>query len=335
MHMRRHSIVVAILLSAPLVSACQPEELVTIPDTFPKMPVPDNNQLTRERVDLGKRLFYEPMLSRTGEIACSSCHKQEHAFADPRQFSEGVEGRLGDRNAPPLFNLAWNTSFFWDGNAPTLEHQVIGPIVNPLEMDMKMTDVVDRVAMDGSYVRQFEAAYGRKPDPEGVTKAIASFMRTMVSGDSRHDRFVRGDRTALNEGEQRGRELFFSERAECFHCHVGFNLTNNGFHNNGTRLDDLDLGREKITERASDHGKFKVPSLRNVAVTAPYMHDGSLATLEDVVEHYSKGGQGHPNTDPTIHALDLTDGEKADLAAFLGTLTDGAFLSDPRFQQLR
>jgi cytochrome c peroxidase len=317
---------------AALVSACQPEELVTVPKSFPDMPVPGDNQLTRERVDLGKRLFFDQQISRTRDVACASCHKQENAFADPRRVSEGVEGRLGDRNAPPLFNLAWNTSFFWDGGAPTLEHQVIGPIANPLEMDMKLEDVVSRVALDASYVRQFEAAYGRKPDPGALTKAIASFMRTMVSGDSRYDRFVHGDRTALGEAEQRGKELFFSERAECFHCHVGFNFTNNGFHNNGTRFDDLDLGREKITERQSDRGKFKVPSLRNVAVTAPYMHDGSLATLEDVVEHYSKGGQGHPNTDPTIHALDLAPQERADLVAFLRALTDDAFLSDPRFK---
>ena len=333
--MSRHPMVLAVSLATSLLSACQSEKLVTVPQGFPKMPVPENNLLTRDRVDLGKRLFFDQQLSRTGDVACASCHKQENAFADPRRFSEGVEGRLGDRNAPPLFNLAWNTSFFWDGGAPTLEHQVIGPIMNPLEMDMKLEQVVARVAADTSYVQQFQAAYGRKPDPEGVTKAIASFMRTMVSGDSRYDRFVHGDKGALTTAEQRGKELFFSERGECFHCHVGFNFTNNGFHNNGTRLDDPDLGREKITERPGDRGKFKVPSLRNVAVTAPYMHDGSLATLEEVVAQYSKGGQGHPNTDPTIHSLDLTAEEQADLVAFLRALTDEAFMADPRFKEPR
>ena len=160
-------------------------------------------------------------------------------------------------------------------------------------------------------------------------------MRTMVSGDSRYDRFQAGDDAALSEAEKRGKELFFSERAECFHCHVGFNLTNNGFHNNGTRADDPDLGRELVTEKPSDRGKFKVPSLRNVAVTAPYMHDGSLATLEDVVEHYARGGQGHPNTDATIHPLELSAEEKADLVAFLRSLTDEAFLEDARFKPER
>lgn len=321
-----------VALASALLSACGTDELVTLPKSFPQLRVPEDNALTREKVDLGKRLFYDSRLSRTQEVACASCHSQEHAFADPRRVSTGVEGRQGTRNAPPLFNLAWNKSFFWDGGAPTLEHQVIGPIVNPLEMDMRMEDVVGRVAADASYVRQFEAAFHQPPSPEGVTQAIASFMRTMVSGESRYDRFKDGDTSALSASEKRGMDLFFSERAECFHCHVGFNLTNNGFHNNGARPDDPDLGRERITEQASGRGKFKVPSLRNVAVTAPYMHDGSLATLEAVIEHYAKGGQGHPNTDPTIHPLELTAQEKADLAAFLRSLTDESFLADPRFR---
>jgi cytochrome c peroxidase len=320
------------LLLGVLLTACGADELVSVPASFPAMRVPEDNALTRERVELGKQLFFDPGLSRTGDVACASCHEQEHAFADPRRVSVGVEGRVGTRNAPPLFNLAWNTSFFWDGGAPTLEHQVIGPLVNPLEMDMTMEEVVRRVAADPSYVRQFEAAYDGRPSPEGITKAIASFMRTLVSGDSRYDRFEEGDTSALTSAEQRGMELFFSERAECFHCHVGFNLTNNGFHNNGTRPDDPDLGREGITEKALDRGKFKVPSLRNIAVTAPYMHDGSFATLEEVVEHYDRGGEGHPNTDPTLHPLGLTAEEKADLVAFLRALTDEAFLTDSRLQ---
>lgn len=195
---------------------------------------------------------------------------------------------------------------------------------------MTMEEAVRRLSSDASYVEMFAEAFGTGPSPGALTKSIAAFMRTLVSGDSRHDRFVRGETGALSASEQRGMQLFFSERAECFHCHVGFNLTNNGFHNNGTRPDDPDLGREAVTERPADRGKFKVPSLRNVAVTAPYMHDGSLLTLEEVIEHYDRGGQGHPNTDPTIHPLRLTAEEKADLAAFLRALTDEAFLTDPR-----
>lgn len=312
-------------------AACAPADVVTVPARFPPMPIPDGGELTVERVALGRALFHDPRLSRTEEVSCASCHLQEHAFSDPARVSVGVEGRLGGRNAPPLFNLAWNTSFFWDGNAPTLEHQVAGPIKNPLEMDMRLDEVVQRLEADPVTVQQFRAAWRREPDPEGVTHALAAFLRTMVSGDSRFDRFEQGDRSALDAAEQRGRELFFSERAECFHCHVGFNFTNNGFHNNGIRADDPDLGRELVTERASDRGRFKVPSLRNVGVTAPYMHDGSLPTLEAVVEHYSHGGEGHPNTDPTIHPLNLSVQEQADLVAFLKSLTDPVFLEDPKF----
>jgi cytochrome c peroxidase len=326
--MPRHTIAFV----AALLAACSvPSELVVLPDDFPALPVPADNTLTAERVQLGKRLFYELRLSRTEDVSCGSCHVQEHAFADPRRFSVGVEGRTGERNSPPLFNLGWNTAFFWDGGAPTLEHQVIGPITNPLEMDMTMNEATKRLDSEPSYRALFDRAYGAPPSPGGITKAIASFMRTLVSGNSRYDRFQRGEADALSKIEQEGMELFFSERAECFHCHVGFNFTNNGFHNNGTAAEDVDLGRAMVTERALDEGKFKVPSLRNVAVTAPYMHDGSIATLDQVIEHYDRGGLGHPNTDPTIQPLGLSGAEKASLVAFLEALTDERFLDDPRF----
>lgn len=314
-----------------VLSACAPNEIVSVPAEFPPLPVPEDNLLSAPRVDLGRRLFHDTRLSRTGELSCASCHRQEHAFADPRRLSVGVRERVGERNSPALFNLAWNTSFFWHGGAPTLEHQVIGPITNPLEMDMTMEEAVQRLSADPADVERFRSAYGEAPSPSAITRAIASFMRTLVSGDSRYDQFQRGDTSALSEIERDGMELFFSERAECFHCHTGFNFTNNGFHNNGIRPDDPDRGRASVTERASDEGRFKVPSLRNVAVTAPYMHDGSLETLEDVIDHYRGGGRGHPNTDPTIHPLDLDDGERAALVAFLRALTDDVFLTDPRF----
>lgn len=315
-----------ILLSLLLPIACSP--LVEVPETFPDMPVPEDNPLTAEKVELGRALFFDERLSRTGEVSCGSCHLQENAFADPRALSVGVEGRVGERNAPPLFNLAWNTSFFWDGGVRTLEQQVIGPITNPLEMDMTMGEVVTRLRDDEEMVRRFEDAFGEGPSPEGITKAIASFERTLVSGDSRFDRHQAGEEGVLSDEELQGEAIFFGERGECFHCHVGFNLTNNRVLNNG--MDTGDEGLARVTERASDEGKFKVPSLRNVALTAPYMHDGSLGTLEEVVDHYAQGGQGHPNTDPTIHALELSDSDKAALVAFLRTLTDDAFTRDAR-----
>ncbi|MBX3158893.1 MAG: hypothetical protein KF773_23205 [Deltaproteobacteria bacterium] len=315
-----------------LVVGCTDDFDVDVPAGFPALPVPADNALTAERVHLGKRLFYDTQLSRTREVACGSCHLAEHAFADPRRLSAGVEGRLGSRNAPSIVNLAYNTSFFWDGGAPTLEQQAIGPIINPLEMDMKIGDVVARLEADASYVDAFDRAYDTRPSPGTVTKALASFMRTIVSGDSRYDRFQRGDATALTESEQRGLAIATGERGECFHCHVGFNFTNNGFRNNNLYADYVDLGRARVTELADDVGKFKVPTLRNVALTAPYMHDGSLPTLEAVVEHYSSGGFASPTSDPTIRPLDLTAEEKRDLVAFLRALTDESLATDPRFR---
>lgn len=324
---RASSLAVAVATAALTLAACA--GMVPTPKHFPPAPTPADNEITSARFALGKKLFYDKRLSRTAEVSCASCHKQELAFADPRAVSIGVHGRSGTRNAPPLINLAWNTSFFWDGGAKTLEQQAIGPITNPLEMDMTMEEVVRRVNADPEYRRLSQAAYGSEPKPEIVTKGIASFMRSLVSGTSRYDQYLQGNTGALNASERRGASIALGERGDCFHCHVGFNLTNNSFANNG--LVSADPGRTKITEKAEDEGKFKVPTLRNVALTAPYMHDGSLATLRDVIEFYSRGGQGHPNTDPTIRPLNLSAQEKEDLLAFLGSLTDEGFTRNPHF----
>jgi cytochrome c peroxidase len=305
-----------------LLVGCTDDFTVDVPEDFPALPVPTDNALTADRVSLGKRLFFDTQLSRTREVSCASCHLPDHAFADPRQFSIGVDGNVGTRNAPALVNLAYNTSFFWDGGAPTLEQQAIAPIINPLEMDMKIGDVVDRLAQDASYVDAFARAYDSPPSPGTLTRALAAFERTLVSGNSRYDRFQRGDRSALSAAEQRGMAIALGERGECFHCHVGFNFTNNSFRNNGLYERYTDIGRARVTELDSDIGKFKVPTLRNVALTAPYMHDGSLPTLEDVVDHYSSGGFVSETVDPAIRPLDLTSDEKHDLVAFLRALTD-------------
>jgi cytochrome c peroxidase len=196
---------------------------------------------------------------------------------------------------------------------------------------MSLGEVVQRVSADPEYVKLSRSAYGSEPRPEVVTKAIATFMRSLISGTSRYDRYLAGDTSALSASEKRGAAIALGERGDCFHCHVGFNLTNNTFANNG--LVSADAGRKEITGKDDDDGKFKVPTLRNVALTAPYMHDGSLATLRDVVDFYSRGGQGHPNTDPTIRPLGLTAQEKEDLIAFLGSLTDEGFVHNPRFAQ--
>jgi len=305
-----------------LLTACASQ--LAVPSHFPPLPSPAGNEPTAARIDLGRKLFHDARLSRTQEVSCATCHLQANAFADPKAVSTGVEGRTGTRNAPPLANLAWNTSFFWDGRAKTLEEQALGPITNPLEMDMTIPELVARVAADPEYARMSQSAYGRAPDQEVVAKALASFMRSLVSGTSRYDRHLGGDTTALTPAEKRGAAIALGERGECFHCHVGFNLTNNTFANNG--MNTADRGREEVTKRADDLGKFKVPTLRNVGVTAPYMHDGSVATLREVVEHYANGGAGHPNTDPVIRPLELTEQERLDLVAFLEALTDAPFI---------
>jgi cytochrome c peroxidase len=293
---------------------------------------PNDNQLTEARAQLGKRLFYDTRLSRTSDVACATCHEQALAFAAPGVTSMGVEGRTGNRNAPALVNLAWGERFFWDGSTPTLEQQAGKPIENPNEMDLPITEAVARVAQDPSYVALFLAAYEAPPSELTLRNALASFVRALVSADSAYDRHLRGDDTAFDEAARRGEQVFLGERGGCFHCHPVGTLTNEGLFNNGTYAGGADTGRQLITGRSGDIGKFKVPGLRNVEVTAPYMHNGSVATLEAVIDQYDRGGNGDPTTDPQIMPLSLTAGEKADLLAFLRSLTDPNFLVDPRFR---
>jgi cytochrome c peroxidase len=294
---------------------------------------PADSPLTEARARLGRRLFYDKRLSRTGTIACASCHRQEHAFADRAAVSTGVDGRTGTRNAPALVNRAWGSSFFWDGRATSLERLVGQPIENPLEMGLRLGDAVGVVARDAAYAREFSAAFdGAPPSVETLQRALASFVRTLVSGGSPYDRHLRGDDAHFGPAARRGEALFSSGKAGCFRCHPGGPLTNGGYFNNGTYVAGGDPGRQALTGRVGDLGKFKVPTLRNVGASAPYMHDGSLATLRDVVDQYARGGRGDPATDPLIKPLSLSEAEKSDIVAFLDSLTDADFLSDPRYR---
>jgi cytochrome c peroxidase len=277
-------------------------------------------------------LFYETSLSRTGEISCASCHRQEYAFSDPKPVSAGVEAVQGTRNAPALVNLAWSERFFWDGRAASLEEQAGEPIESPVEMDLSLDDAVARLSANPSYASDFETTFGEPVTADTLRKALASFMRVLVSGDSPYDRHLAGDDSQFGAAAARGEQLFFSEKAECFHCHPQGALTNDGFFNNGSYREGGDEGRKGVTGRSGDLGKFKVPGLRNVAASAPYMHDGSLTTLREVVEQYAAGGLGHPTTDPQIVLLPLTADDIDDLLAFLEALTDQAFLEDPRLR---
>jgi cytochrome c peroxidase len=304
-----------------------------VPAGFPKVAYPDNNLPTADRWLLGKKLFYDPILSVDGSISCASCHQQQLAFSDDRSVSLGVADRPGTRNAPSLANVAYHPYFMREGAVPTLEMQILVPIQEHNEFDFNVLRIADLLRQDASYVELAQKAYGREPDAFVITRAIANFERTLLSGNSRYDQYL-ADNTSnvLNEAEKRGMELFFSERTQCASCHAGFNFTNYSFQNNGLYEQYPDSGRFRLTRKETDRDKFKVPGLRNVEVTSPYMHDGSLTSLEEVLDHYNRGGHDHRNKSLLIKPLGLSEQEKADLIVFLGTLTDHDFLENPLYQ---
>ena len=295
--------------------------------------MPEDNQFTEARWKLGKKLFFDPVMSSDLSVSCASCHKPELAFTDGKRVSEGVALRPGTRNAPSLANVAFLPYYTREGGVPTLEMQILVPIQEHAEFDFNILLVADRLKQDSAYVQESWIAYGREPDPYVITRAIACFERTLISGESRYDEYLRGNRFALNEKELRGMRLFFSDRLACSECHGGFNFTDYGFQNNGLYEQYEDPGRLRLTNKESDRALFKVPSLRNVAITAPYMHDGSVNNLESVVAHYNEGGKGHVHQSSLVHPLNLTASEQGALVAFLETLTDEAFLSNPNFRK--
>lgn len=299
------------------------EYVLPIPKGFPYPDIPVDNKLTLNKIELGKLLFFDPILSRDSSISCASCHSQNYFFADSLRVSKGVDGRKGTRNSPSLINVAYQPSMFWDGGNPTLEQQVLGPIDSHVEFDFDIHKIVNRLLKHTLYPDLFTRAFGQEPSIFTLTRAIAAFERTLIGGKSRYDKYLQQvDTNALSISEKNGLRLFFSEEAECFHCHQGFLFTDFSFRNNGLYETYADSGRARITQIPSDVGKFKVPSLRNVARTAPYMHDGSLSTLEEVLDHYISGGKNHNNKSPIIQPLSLTTQEKSDIINFLKSLTD-------------
>lgn len=308
----------------------------TMSDTFPLPALPRDNPLIVERVELGERLFNDPALSRDHTISCATCHPQAAAFADPQRFSVGVDGRTGSRQSMPLLNLAWKSEFFWDGRAPSLRAQALLPIEDHLEMDEKLENVVAKLQKTSA--ADFERAFGTpQVTAERIGMAIENYLLTLTSHDSRFDRAMRGQ-DKLSPLEQRGFELFMMEReprmgsmgADCFHCHGGALFTDHQFRNNGLAIDAADLGRAKVTGVSIDRGAFATPTLRNIALTAPYMHDGRFATLEEVLDHYSEGVDRTDTLDPNLAkhpngGLHLTTEEKSAVIAFLKTLTDRRF----------
>jgi cytochrome c peroxidase len=285
-------------------------------------PTPPGNPLTAAKIALGRRLFHEARFSASGAMSCASCHTPARAFTNGRVIVSGPRGITVRRNVPSLINRAYGASFFWDGRAASLEEQVVQPLVEPREMAATPDGVLSIVRADGRYRRQFADAFGRAPAFEDVARALASYVRSIRSGDSPYDRFRAGDRSALTPAQRNGLAVFLA-KGQCWVCHAGMNLTDERFHNTGVafRPDAVfDPGRAAVSGKDRDQGGFKTPTLREVDRTAPYMHDGSLATLEDVVDYYDRGGAPNPNLDKLVRPIGLSIGEKADLVAFLHSL---------------
>ena len=299
------------------------EITLDIPQGFPYPFVPSDNKPTPNRIALGEKLFFDPILSRDSSLSCGSCHLPNLKFTDGVPLSAGISGLTAMRNSMTILNVAYQPYAFWDGGVPNLEQQVLAPIENPNEMDFDVNLAVERLKNNPEYVLEFQKSYNLDPSVYTLTRAIACYERTLFTGKSRYDRLVHdGDSSALTISEKNGMTMFFNEEGDCFHCHVDYNFTDYSFQNNGLYLVYPDSGRARITGRSTDVGKFKVPSLRNVELTAPYMHDGSMATLEEVVEHYNSGGELHPNKSNVVRPKNLTTQQKQDLVNFLKTLTD-------------
>lgn len=293
---------------------------------------PEDNALTKARWELGKKLFYETDLSRDASISCASCHDPAIAFSDHVAVSLGVENRLGRRNAPTLANVAYHPYFTREGGVPTLEMQVLVPLQEHDEFDFNIVLAAERLQEREEYRAMSREAYESPVDAFVITRALGVFERTMISGNSAWDQYDQGDENAMDAAAIRGMELFFSKRAQCSSCHAGEQLTDFSFQNNGLYSSYEDEGRFRLTGEESDRAVFKVPTLRNVALTAPYMHDGSIETLEEVIEHYSSGIEDHPNRSSLVQNLELSSEEKVDLLAFLQSLTDWDFVADQKFK---
>jgi cytochrome c peroxidase len=312
----------------------------------PKVVVPAANPITKGKYELGRQLYFDPRVSQNGTVSCATCHNPAKGWTDGTPVSTGIHGQQGGRSAPSVFNTAYGKTMFWDGRAPSLEGQAQGPMVNPIEMGAQThKEVIERLRTIPGYKEQFEKVFGTNVTLDGAAKAIATFERVAaLSGNSKYDKYNAGDNTALSESEKRGMVLFglrlntddeFKagvelQKGKCTICHVGANFTDELFHNLGIGYDPSggkfkDVGRWAPVpiggKTGLDKGSFKTPTVRDAALTAPYMHDGSLKTLEEVVEHYDKGGIPNPALDPDMKPLKLTPQESADLVAFMKALT--------------
>lgn len=290
----------------------------------------ENKIAPTTKEDLGKMLFSDPILSQNNEISCASCHIPEHAFSDTTAVSKGVDGKLGSRNTPSSMNLSARSFFFHDGRAETLEEQAAGPIENPVEMNLPVAEAVKKLTADKNYNAYFKAIYKEAPNRSNLLDAISAFERTLETGDTPFDRFMKEDEKAISEAAKRG-QIIFNIKGKCFDCHFGPDFTGDQFRNiglyNGKELNDV--GRFVVTKDSADIGKFKVPGLRNIAITGPYMHNGMFKTLTEVIDYYNTPTafvKGSINSDTLLlKPLGLSKEEKSDLLEFLKTLTDDRF----------
>lgn len=303
-------------------------EVMEVPIGFPTIDHPEGNEYFRERWELGKKLFYDPILSKDGLVSCASCHNPKLAFADNEHVSLGSEGLLGTRNAPTLANVAYHPYYTREGGIPTLEMQILVPIQEHNEFNNNIVLIADTLSNIERYKEMAMEAYNQEPNAFVITRALAQFERSLISGQSTYDlEFNYKIEGSMSASALRGLSLFESDETACSTCHGGFNFTNYTFENNGLYLEYEDNGRERLTQDPNDRALFKVPSLRNVAITAPYMHDGSLTSLREVVNHYNRGGEGHPNQSELIKPLHLNSEEVTDLVSFLESLSDQKFIN--------
>lgn len=286
------------------------------------IPVPDDNKFDPAKVELGKMLYFDERLSMDNTVSCASCHHPDKGWGSQTPVATGINGQKGGRKSPTVLNSCYNTFQFWDGRAGSLEEQALGPITNPIEMGMPNLKMVeDKLNAIPGYKKEFEKVFG---DPNvnsaNIAKAIAAFERTIVSGNSPYDRYTEGDKSAMSASAIRGMNLFF-DKAHCAACHSGPTFTDHAFHNIGVSIHEdetkMDIGRYQHSKLLGDRGSFKTPALRDIAKMSPYMHDGSMATLEEVIEHYNKGGTANEQLDEEMFPLELTDAEKKDLLQFL------------------
>lgn len=322
---------------------------LVIPTGFPQMDIPADNPMTQQGVELGHRLFFDEILSVDESISCSSCHLTKGAFTDNLALSPGVNGTLGTKSAMSILNTGFmNNGLFWDGRVSTLEEQAELPVEDPVEMHNSWPNVEDKFRQHSSYPRWFREAFGIKDrseiSKELAVKALAQYQRSLIAGyNSEFDRVIFLRQGFFSDSEQNGYDMFFDNKpdlpdAECGHCHniplfLADDYFNNGIDSVATLSDFEDIGRGKVTGKLSDYGKFRAPSLRNIALSAPYMHDGRFETLEEVLDHYNSGGHIADNLDPNIRPLGLTEKQKEEVISFLHTLTDTSYFEDPLFNE--